>query len=153
MSNKSLVLFIAVSIVILLICFSIIFAFNDYIFIPSANFLKHMERGEDYWMSYLNSYNETDSIVEQSLIIANRVFDFSLVLMFVYLLDKEKHTKLLNKKKIIYLFFLMGLAYLIQKYITYTMIYHYKIYMIFFTTTILAVGLLFLSISVLRKIR
>lgn len=131
--------------------FFVIIVFNDHIIVPDFEFLMHMNRGREYWDSYLNLDQNVKTGIYMEFI--KKASDLILMYMFIFTLLEQRYRYLINKKKVIYLVLVMAILYFLQRHITYKMIYDYKIYMIFFPTAILAGGLLYLSSSILKEIK
>lgn len=152
MEKNLLKIFIVMSSIILVSFLVSILLFNEVIILRGYPFLERMDRGQEYWSWYLENSNiNSENKLTDLFLWGNELAKPLMFLILVYIIINDKYRRFLSGKKLLFTIAILALIYFIQYYITFNLIYHNKLYMEFIPTSILAIGILFLSMSIFRK--
>lgn len=142
---------VATAIIALLISLISIFVYRDIINVPSAQFLNYMNRGRTYWDLFINM--DENSMMLNIAYLVKYIFELVLFLDLIYIILNKKYKEFVNIKEVVITVCFMSFAYVVQKHITYNYIYYNKLYMIYFPTIILSLGILALSFFIIKRMK
>lgn len=148
--SKIFKIFICFSLIVFLISLVAFFLTRNIINIPSFDFLNYMDRGKEYWFGYLN-LKQNHKLINLSYT-TKYLLDFILLLEFLYICLNERYKDFRDNKEIILFLIIASILDFSQKYFLYNFVYNNKLYMIFLPTLIAAMGILYLSINILKRI-